>query len=166
MEEEEVVTVLQHYRHDLMNELQVVQGYLTMGKADKVKTKMNELFASFNEERKLMSLNIPKFTLWVIRFNSIYKNFRLTYEIHTEYKSFQHVDRTLLERCKQILEEIKNDPFQLVDVHLCIQEQGTNMMIKIYINGNVDKMMDVKTKLDFNMELIETDHGVLCKFVV
>ncbi|WP_170138766.1 Spo0B domain-containing protein [Oceanobacillus chungangensis] len=84
MEEKEVVEVLQFYRHDVMNDLQIISGYISMGKLEKVEKKFGELFSFYEEERKLMSIKAPKFILWLIRFNNLYNNFRLTYNIQVE----------------------------------------------------------------------------------
>lgn len=99
---EQIVQVLQYYRHDLMNHLQIVQGYLSMKKTDKAETKLKETLDYYNEERKLMSLNAPMFMLWLIQFNSAFKNWRITYHIHTEYKDLRIIDEQLREQCKHI----------------------------------------------------------------
>src|SRR5699024_2465964 len=40
MEEKDVVGLLQNQRHDMLNHLQIIQGYLSMGNTEKVKDKM------------------------------------------------------------------------------------------------------------------------------
>ncbi|MFZ3576416.1 Spo0B domain-containing protein [Virgibacillus sp. DJP39] len=84
MEEKKVMDILRYYRHDLMNDLQVVHAYTSMGKLDKVEEKLATYMAHYEEERRLMNLNAPNFALWLIPFNSIHPNFRFTYAIRDE----------------------------------------------------------------------------------
>lgn len=51
MDEKETVRIIQKYRHDLMNRLQIVSGYLTMGKADKAKMNLDNVLEYYEEER-------------------------------------------------------------------------------------------------------------------
>ena len=64
-----------------MNNLQVVQGYLSMDKIDIAKNKLAECVDYYHEERKLMNINAPYFILWVIQFNHCHDNIQLTYHV-------------------------------------------------------------------------------------
>lgn len=135
MEEKDVIQILRQYRHDLLNHLQIVQGYSSMGKTDKVQTKIVDYMQSLNEERKLMNLNAPLFALYLIQFNSLHTNFRLTYHIHTDSKKVQLIDETLVERCKQIigqLENVTNDS-ELYEVTIQMNEIASESVIELII---------------------------------
>lgn len=148
---ERVVQILQHYRHDLMNRLQIVQGYVGMKNFDKVEKKLSEIVDYYNEERKLMSLNVPDFMLWIIQFDTRYENFRLTYKIHPEYKNLHASDSILvnqfhefMERCAGIL-----NPEELYEVKLIVEE-STETQMKFMLSvaceaGEVEQLMnDIK----------------------
>lgn len=101
MKETEVLKLLTYYRHDLMNQLQVVQGYAMMGKMEKTQGKLNDVISHYQEERQLMALKAPAFILWLLQFNHNSQNLRLDYRIRTE-KNLQEQDRKLLEMCRLV----------------------------------------------------------------
>ncbi|RHW33043.1 Spo0B domain-containing protein [Oceanobacillus profundus] len=139
---ERVVQILQHYRHDLMNHLQIVQGYVGMRNIEKAEKKLGEIVDYYNEERKLMSLNMPEFMIWIIQFNVRYENLRLTYKVHSEYKNLHVSDSILvkqfqdfMERCVDIL-----NPEELYEVTLVIEESSdTSMKIMLSIPCETDE---------------------------
>lgn len=138
----DVTAILQHYRHDLMNRLQIVQGYVNMGKLDKVESKLDEILDYYNEERKLMGLYVPAFMLWIIQFNSRYNNFRLTYKIYTESKSLHTYDSRLVDKSEHMMSCLNNflDREELYELYLEIREvKGLDKMeISFYLVGEFD----------------------------
>lgn len=100
VEQKEVMNLLRYYRHDIMNDLQIVHAYTSMGKLEKVKEKLATYMEHFDEERKLMNLNAPALTLWLIPFNSIHPNYRFTYAIRTENIDISEIDEKITEHCK------------------------------------------------------------------
>ncbi|MDY0408573.1 Spo0B domain-containing protein [Paracerasibacillus soli] len=57
MDSNDVLRLVQGFRHDLMNQLQIMQGYATMGQSEKVQQKIDNLVQMYIEERKLFQLN-------------------------------------------------------------------------------------------------------------
>ncbi len=84
MKEEDMVELLRHYRHDWMNQIQLIMGYASMGKLDKVKAKLDDFVAEAENERKLQNLNMPKTIIWLMSFNWRYDNFRINYQVDLE----------------------------------------------------------------------------------
>ncbi|WP_156291189.1 Spo0B domain-containing protein [Oceanobacillus salinisoli] len=173
MEDLEVVRLLQHYRHDLMNKLQLVHGYLNMGKINKAQDKMDELFSHFNEERKLISLQSPKLILWLIQFNHAYDNFRMTYNIHIDNQSLQNLDNVLYMKCKQIMDycEKIGDPSELYDVELTIndKEETYTVEVLLIINGLLDEVHTLninEENKDARIEVINQEDGMVCRILV
>lgn len=99
MEEKKVMELLRYYRHDIMNDLQVVHAYAKLEKVDKVQEKIAGYMIHFDEERKLMSLHAPNLALWLIPFNSIHPNFRLTYTIRSEGLDISDLDQKFVGDC-------------------------------------------------------------------
>ncbi|ALX48198.1 hypothetical protein AOX59_06005 [Lentibacillus amyloliquefaciens] len=159
MEEEKVIQLLRHYRHNLMNHLQIIHGYASMGKTDKVMQKLNHFMAYLEEERKLVNLHVPAFALYLLQFESLHTNFRLTYHIDSENNDLQPVDELLVKRCDQMMEKIEmlTDEMALYELNVrlydlsfkeiqleftvkdCLQEiqsKNENQEIAIYKEGN------------------------------
>ncbi|ASK63075.1 hypothetical protein CFK37_13425 [Virgibacillus phasianinus] len=107
MEEKEVMELLRYYRHDVMNDLQIVQAYTSMGKLEKVEEKLADYLSRFDEERKLMNLNAPNLALWLIPFNSIHPNFRFTYTILGEKINLADIDGKLTTNCEYCIRHLE-----------------------------------------------------------
>ncbi|MBY7143263.1 Spo0B domain-containing protein [Virgibacillus sp. NKC19-3] len=171
MRADEVVQVLQYYRHDLMNHLQIVQGYLSMKKVDKAEAKLKETLDYYNEERKLMSLNAPMFMLWLLQFNSMFHNWRITYHIHTECKDLRTIDRQLTEQSKHIINALRQalDDTQLVEVNLELNEIPNPLQIEIrlFIEGE-DRLKLNREKLNLSnvVDMDEKSSGICCVFSI
>jgi stage 0 sporulation protein B (sporulation initiation phosphotransferase) len=97
VEAKDIIQLLRLQRHDLMNDLQIVHGYLSMGKTDKVKSKVNNIIETLNKERILMNSNCPMFALWLIRMKLHHKHIYFTYDILTENKNLLYYDGSLAE---------------------------------------------------------------------
>ncbi|AXI09583.1 hypothetical protein CUC15_11905 [Oceanobacillus zhaokaii] len=140
MEEKDVVEVLQYYRHDIMNDLQIISGYLSMGKLEKVEKKFEELFSFYEQERKLMHLKAPKFILWLIRFNNLYNNFRLTYNIQVENTQLSMIDDILIKQSKKVMDfytSISNlSTLYEVNIDLIKRKKPSQIEVNFSIDGH------------------------------
>jgi len=164
VKDEKMLEVLQHYRHDLMNELQVIQGYLSMGKETIANDKINTLFLHFQEERKLIQLDAPKFALWLIRFNSIYDSRRLTYNIHIKDRNLSRKDELLFDYCKQVIQSLSSD--SLLNIHLTLSEDENNennILVVMTIEG--DHQYNERA-MNFDFKVCKSEKGVMFKFVI
>lgn len=107
METEDVVNLILHYRHDVLNQLQVVDGYIKLGNIDKVEANMSELLEYFDQESKLISLNLPNVLLWFLQFRTRYENYNLTYDVDIEGKKIIEADHFIVEKLEQIMGDIQ-----------------------------------------------------------
>ncbi|AIF45381.1 Spo0B domain-containing protein [Virgibacillus sp. SK37] len=174
MNEEQVVKLLQHYRHDLMNHLQLIQGYLSMGKIEKVESKVQSCFNHYDEERKLMSLNAPSLSLWVIEFNSRYEYLRLEYNIHVQNKNLNQIDKGLKDQLEKIISCIieESDGTELIEISLQLDEAEENTMTKVFlcIKIKVNKE-EIKQKLksmdwEYEQNISVNNEGIACQFLI
>lgn len=165
MDEKEVLYILQHYRHDVANELQVIYGYLSMGKTKDAIDKMNQLFQSFHEERKLMQLAASKFALWITRSNSMYDHARLTYTIHIENKNLSEWDDLLFSRCKQVMEYLNSRPDNYYNIHLNIKDDDERIVVEMLLTGNTDNLEISEKDFDFDLQIKESE-GLILRFII
>src|SRR5699024_5790445 len=174
MEEKDVVVLLQNQRHDMLNHLQIIQGYLSMGNTEKVKDKMETWLDYFNEERKLFNLNAPLFALWIMQFNHMYTNARLTYKVQIKKKNLQTVDQQLTEQCKQMINSLMQEQSnsELYEGNLELNESTDDpeiINIKFSINGRFPGAENFKSKFInkdkyFPVTIQETENGITCYF--
>ncbi|MDX8046552.1 Spo0B domain-containing protein [Gracilibacillus sp. S3-1-1] len=80
MKEQDVVEMLRHYRHDWLNDLQLILGYAQMGKLDKIEQKINGVIERSDQERGLERLNIPKTMVWLYQLNWRSETFKLQFQ--------------------------------------------------------------------------------------
>ncbi|MFD1362931.1 Spo0B domain-containing protein [Lentibacillus salinarum] len=157
MEEQDVIQLLRHYRHDLVNQLQVVQGYASMGKTAKVQQKLTDYLWHLQEEGKLVSLNAPAFALYMLQLATLHTNFRLVYHIHIDGKDLQSVDRLLVERCKHVMEKIETgtDCMVLYDLDVQLYEGPGDIIELVFtVSGDLSDM----PSSGFRME--DSDQGI------
>lgn len=80
--EETANTVFNHYRHDWMNDLQVLYGYIRMGKYDKCEEYVERLKERSIQESKLSRLGIPALIFYLHSFQAHSQSLRLG--VHVE----------------------------------------------------------------------------------
>ncbi|GGJ84058.1 hypothetical protein GCM10007063_03190 [Lentibacillus kapialis] len=140
MNETDVIQMLRHYRHDLMNHLQIVQGYLSMGKIEEAQKKLRNYTEELQEERKLVNLDAPRFALYILQFYFLHTNFRLTYHIRTVAENLQSVDELLAEQCEKIMERIvmSSDAMQLYELDILLYDADQDMIeVDFTLNGKI-----------------------------
>ncbi len=148
--EEEAIELLRHYRHDWMNQVQLLLGYASMGKMDKVQEKLKENVALMDQERKITNLRIPKTALWVINFNTQYENFRLTYRVEEESVDLSDHDDRLHNQLQQAMNVFHSfgDPYELYHGQLFIKGNNqTNALIELAFSGAFRQINNIEQQL-------------------
>lgn len=162
VESKDVIQLLRLQRHDLMNDLQIVHGYLSMDKTEKVKKKVNEIIEAFNRERKLMNINCPEFALLLIQSKWLYNNVQITYDIHTEKSNLQAFDESLTIIGKSVLEAISTNELAVVALELVIKDNNTAVEVEFSLEkANIDeKIFREKVSVVLEEVLIKVqEHG-------
>ena len=163
MRNEDVIELLQYYRHDLMNQVQIMKGYLSMKKYDQVSHKLDELVEGFTGERKLMNLNTPEFNLWIIRFNMWHENIRISYNIHTN-KPLKELDKQFVSQCKQVVNSIEMSILdsELYELTIDLDENVKKIELIITIKGYFIDKSDMINNLNKLGEQLETNDEKIC----
>lgn len=140
MEAKEVVNFIQFYRHDLLNHLQVIQGYTKLGKLEKADANLSKLFEYLHKERNLLNLNIPHVFLWFLEFRMKYKRYQLSYTIDMENIKLTDADSSIRTKLEQIMLDI--DETCRLDtmyrVHVNFKNAGESCLINVSIELGED----------------------------
>ncbi|WP_188206278.1 Spo0B domain-containing protein [Alkalibacillus aidingensis] len=126
MHSKEFLDWLRLYRHDLMNDLQLVQGYASMGKHDKSKEKLNNLIERLNRERKLQTLNAPEFVRWLLTINLEENHLALSFTVEGDSnESVIFNDIEMKNDGEQLVRKINSylSEFDQYIVHVIIKHQ-------------------------------------------
>ncbi|MDY0396862.1 Spo0B domain-containing protein [Virgibacillus halophilus] len=126
METIEVLHLLRHCRHDLMNQIQLLQGYMSMNRPEKVKQKLHEMVVEADQQRKLMDLQANEFALWLLQVNMSVGQIRVSFEVNDVRENLQCMDAKLLEQTKQMFAAVeaagdKNEMY-FISMNICKPE--------------------------------------------
>lgn len=160
---------LQFDRHQLMNQLQLISGYLQMNRPESAKESLNKLIDRFHQERKLLQLNLPKFTYWLLMYNKGNPMFRLHYKIDVQ-QSIEKLDERLLKDCQAFMRLTKSylptstlHNFTIFlfetkqkDIKICIEMDPVSVnpisLEKKYINQLQVENLQIKNETPFYCE--------------
>jgi stage 0 sporulation protein B (sporulation initiation phosphotransferase) len=172
VESKDIIQLLRLQRHDLMNDLQIVHGYLSMGKVDKVKLKVNDLLEAYHQERLLMNLNCPNFALWIIQLNWKQPNMRFKYHIHSIKNDLSRFDDVLTltgTTLIDILTTVVENQTEVVAGEIDINEKNSLVEMVITIDGQAinknEFKVGINNKID-NVSISENnaDETIVCTF--
>lgn len=76
------IQTLSHHRHDWMNELQVLYGYLRLGKPDKAVEVVDRIRVRMDHDSRLSHIGNPKLSIYLLSFRTMCDSIRL--EVETE----------------------------------------------------------------------------------
>ncbi|ELK45715.1 Spo0B domain-containing protein [Halobacillus sp. ACCC02827] len=125
MGEQDIITVLRHKRHDWMNQIQLIHGYASLGKQDKLMEQIEEVKEEAEEERKLLNSHAGAFSIWLLTFNWTHDSYRV---------KFSFVDDVDLSRHDQRLTAYGIRMIQLMDEHTVPGELYEGVLT-IYVGG-------------------------------
>lgn len=75
---------LGHHRHDWMNELQILYGYIQLGKHDKLKDCVERIKERMAEDSKISRLGIPSLVFYLYSFREMNSSIQLNVQIQEE----------------------------------------------------------------------------------
>lgn len=83
------IRTLSHHRHDWMNELQILYGYLRLNKLDKAVDVVERIRVRMDHDSKLSQIGIPDLATFLLSFRTVCDTMRLEVEIQDGL----HLDR-------------------------------------------------------------------------
>lgn len=76
-----IIRALQHARHDWMNHIQLIKGYIALGKIEEAERVIEQAVIQAKQEAHLCNLSLPVFAKTLITFNWETHSFQLEYEV-------------------------------------------------------------------------------------
>ncbi|RWZ59950.1 sporulation initiation phosphotransferase [Halobacillus fulvus] len=107
MDDQELVLLLRHKRHDWMNQIQLIQGYASLNKQDRVLEQLENLKEEAEEERKLLNCGAGSFIVWLETFNWKHDQLRIQYYFKEEIDLSRH-DRIVTAYGKRLIEILED----------------------------------------------------------
>ncbi|RPF55506.1 Spo0B domain-containing protein [Aquisalibacillus elongatus] len=159
VEVEELLALLRLYRHDLMNDLQLVQGYASMNKHDLSKEKLDGLISKLREERTLQTLHAPQFVYWLIQLKLNERETRFEFEIESHDHSIGNYDEELVLDGKMLMDHLRNNLGSLAELHITLRVQYNQSwyiqydVSRIDLLNNIDKLSKTNLEVKHNKEV-------------
>ncbi len=145
---------LRLYRHDLMNDLQIIQGYATMGKYDKSNEKINQLTERLKDERLLQALNADQFAYWLLTLSLAEKQLEVTYDIDVEQSNLSSVDQQMKTDSENIIERLFKhiNEYEIKPIHIVVSGHNS-ILLSFEIALKKDQHEIFMNDLTFNGKL-------------
>ncbi|WP_407269591.1 Spo0B domain-containing protein [Radiobacillus sp. PE A8.2] len=150
MNEQEIIQLLRHHRHDWLNEVQLLLGYTSMGKLEKVQNKLQNSIAIAEQERKLMNLNVPKTALWLISFPMHHDNIRIAYQVDVEQVNVAAYDERIVQQCQDIINTMNafSSKMEFYEGNLLFGYKNQTLEIELSMTGTFDNVEQLKHVLE------------------
>ncbi|MGP4071393.1 Spo0B domain-containing protein [Piscibacillus sp. B03] len=132
----DVLHLLRLYRHDLMNQLQLVDGYASMKQHDLSQEKLHNLIKSLRDERLLQTLDAPQYVYWLIQLKLKEREMEIEFDIEHNEDSLLEFDDRLVHDGKRLFGEIKDHVDEFSQLHILIQiKHEHDWYIKYQVKG-------------------------------
>ncbi|NBI29767.1 Spo0B domain-containing protein [Chengkuizengella marina] len=109
----ETLNFIHHYQHDLMNELQLIFGYIKLKKFDKLIFIVEKLKHSIQHERNITKLNVPYLEFFLLK-------------MKTKSKSYQFKVEESLNSPEKFTDKLKDHAFLLIDLLNLFEKYAEN----------------------------------------
>ncbi|OKL38223.1 Spo0B C-terminal domain-containing protein [Domibacillus mangrovi] len=136
-----VIETLRHARHDWMNDIQLIKGFLALNKIDEAARAADHIIVKAVQESKLCNLGMPEMAEMFITFNWKKHKFVLEFEINDEIV-IEKVDDQLVTRFFQSI-------FSLLDQHIS-QYSGQHVYTEFF-----EKEGRLAVRIEWDGELVD-----------
>ncbi|AZS17039.1 Spo0B domain-containing protein [Paenibacillus lutimineralis] len=147
---------LGHHRHDWMNDLQLIYGYLKLGKYDKLGSCVERIKEQMALESKISRLGIPALVFFLQSFREVNRSIDLKIEIRDELQ----LDHMLQvedaeELTEAIVETIKKFQFigrsswdEVLELHMSLYQENGEVIAAFYPEIEADNAEKLQRYID------------------
>ncbi|MCA1031906.1 sporulation initiation phosphotransferase B [Bacillus timonensis] len=120
MENNRIVDLLRHSRHDWLNKIQLIKGNLALNKLDRVKDIIEEIVIESQNESKLTNLQAPNLAAFLMTYNWETHKIRMEYEVLGDLFNLSHYDIEITQWCKNFMLSLDKAVDSIADNHISI----------------------------------------------
>lgn len=135
-DKQEFINYLKHYRHDWHNHIQVIKGYITLGKVEDAQRYLDGVIIKSFEESKISQLGDPDLAYFLLTYNWIQDRVILDVEIDENSVEISSVGKNypyLLSWIKEVTRMVEKDCDLEDENHLlivlCMDELGVTVTV-------------------------------------
>ncbi|MFE5320141.1 Spo0B domain-containing protein [Paenibacillus sp. NPDC056579] len=170
---ERFIRLLNHYRHDWMNEIQVLFGYVKLKKYDKLEDLMEKIKDKIQRESYLAKLGVPELVIYLLAFQAEVKEIALRISMEQEIRVNElSVDTNrLLGLVADIMEACKENarlfPYAEHALNVSFAQEADRLVLGFEYSGEMESArwssligrLRQKQETDEVWEHVESDHN-------
>lgn len=170
---ERFIRLLNHYRHDWMNEIQVLFGYVKLKKYDKLEDLMEKIKDKIQRESYLAKLGVPELVIYLLAFQAEVKEIALRISMEQEIRVNElSVDTNrLLGLVAGIMEASKENarlfPYAEHALNVSFAQEADRLLLGFEYSGEMEsarwssliERLRQKQETDEVWEHVESDHN-------
>ncbi|MBM7648959.1 stage 0 sporulation protein B (sporulation initiation phosphotransferase) [Bacillus ectoiniformans] len=127
-----VVQALRHARHDWMNHIQLIKGYISLGKIEEAERAIENIIIQAHQESHLCNLRLPMFAELLLTFNWEARSFNLEYEVFNEEVKAHISDEALTSWCAALFRTLEQYIKLYADNHLYLLVDKTEEGLRFF----------------------------------
>jgi hypothetical protein len=146
----ELLQVLSLYRHEWMNHIQVLMGYIGLGKPERIQEYMGKIKAKVHQESCLSKLGVPELALYYYTFQMHHRSLALELELEQEI-TLEHLPDSGAQAGKLIIAlvelfatEALPDSEQHNALSLSFDQEQAGILLDFIYEGSLSPHFDAK----------------------
>lgn len=156
------IELLRHARHDWLNRIQLIQGYISLNRVDRVKEILNDIIAEAHQETSLSNMNIPEFASLLLTYNWESHAIHLEYEVLDGEREEKLTvdDRFLADWTCSFLEVLNSSVEAFAENHLIITLEQHSQGYSFFFDfrGRIIKQERVMNYLQEHSSIVKNIH--------
>ncbi|MEJ9228228.1 sporulation initiation phosphotransferase B [Peribacillus butanolivorans] len=154
------IETLRQTRHDWLNRIQIIKGNLELNKIDRVKGIIDEIIIETQNEARLTSLNLPKFSEMLLTSNWNNGSFYCEYEIIDVFEGSTELDELMYRWTNDYFKVLEKnlDPFfeNILAVSMC-KKEISDMRCSFHMQG---RFIDQAAVMEFLEKSLTAEQSI------
>lgn len=148
------ITTMNHHRHDWMNDLQVLFGYIRLGKEDKIVKYIEQIKGKIHGESAISKLNEPMLVSFLMSFRTTSSPFELKIDIlsgedqHSINIEDEQISELLITIILAYRLYVQHDSNEDLVLALQFENNGSSLNIHVSFNGEIKSEQLWKQKIE------------------
>ncbi|KKB34532.1 Spo0B C-terminal domain-containing protein [Bacillus thermotolerans] len=145
-----VIEVLQHSRHDWMNHIQLIKGFLSLGKIQEAERAIEQTVMQARQEAHVCSLPFPELAEMLVTFNWKKHLFRLDCEVVDRNIHIEAEEACLVQWLSFIFDALENgvEPYAENHLYLAIEEAEKGIRFFFEFSGIITEIEALNSQLE------------------
>ncbi|AJY76071.1 Spo0B domain-containing protein [Paenibacillus beijingensis] len=137
------IHTLNHHRHDWMNELQVLYGYIRMGKPDKAVASVEKIRDKMAIESRISKLGVPSLVTFIQSFRTFSHSLQLDVDIDTglQFEDLpldrQAIADAIVDVVNAYRFQVKPGPGEPATLRLRIYCSDNSLQVELHYDGDI-----------------------------